>query len=189
MKPDLLRHKETLIQLAHSSIEHGVKYGKKREIDLAKYDDCLRINSATFVTLHLHNALRGCVGQLEASRPLVIDVAMNAYAAAFQDPRFAPLNAMELPLITLCISVLSEPECIEVSNEEALYQALRPGIDGLIIQKGLRRGTYLPSVWEQLPKPEDFVRYLKRKIGIAEKDNSKDIQYFRYKTVAIDEAE
>lgn len=181
------QHRTTLLQLARQSIEHSLTTGEKPTINLEDYaDDYLKHNAASFVTLHLNNQLRGCIGQLEATRPLVIDVAMNAYAAAFSDPRFPPVTEQELPLIHISISVLTKPQLMHVENEEALYSALRPGVDGLIIQKGNRRGTYLPSVWEQLPNPKEFVEYLKRKAGIGEDDNS-GMQYWNYQTEYIEE--
>ena len=135
---------------------------------------------ATFVTLTIEGALRGCIGRLEAFRPLAEDVAANACAAAFDDPRFMPLSAEELDQIEIHISVLSPPEEMVFSSEEDLLAQIRPGIDGLIFQEGGRRGTFLPSVWEELPEKELFLMHLKVKAGVSESYWSDSLQVFRY---------
>lgn len=183
---DLAPHKQTLFRTARQSIEHGLTYGRAPHIDLQNYPPLLCEKTATFVTLHLAGALRGCVGHLEAIQPLIADVNANAYAAAFQDIRFARLSADEYRRLHISISVLSQPEPLHVANEEMLRTVLRPGIDGLIMQKDNHRATFLPSVWEQLPDPEDFLRYLKRKAGISERSHE-GITYFRYQTIYLEE--
>ncbi len=187
MNQSVEEHHKTLIHIARSSITYGVRHGRAQEIDPTDFALPLRRKAATFVTLHHQNALRGCIGRLEAIRPLIVDVAMNAYAAAFQDPRFPPLGEEELPFITISISILSEPEPIHVSSEAELLKTLRPGIDGLIIEKGAQRGTFLPSVWEELPTPEEFVRHLKKKAGIHSNNGTTNITYSRYTTTHIQE--
>lgn len=122
--------------------------------------------AATFVTLTLHGQLRGCIGSLEARRPLYDDVTRNAHAAAFGDPRFPPLAADEFPGIDIEVSVLTAPQPLEFSSEADALRRLRPGIDGVILQCGSRRATLLPQVWEQLPEPREFMRHLKLKAGL-----------------------
>ncbi len=187
MNQPIEEHRKTLIHVARSSITYGVRHGQAQEIAPEDFALSLRRKAATFVTLHHQGALRGCIGRLEAIRPLVVDVAMNAYAAAFQDPRFSPLSKEELPLITISISILSEPEPIHVNSEAELLKTLRPGIDGLIIEKGSQRGTFLPSVWEELPTPEEFLHHLKKKAGIHAGDSTTNIRYSRYTTTHIQE--
>ena len=121
---------------------------------------------ATFVTLTQAGALRGCIGSLEASRPLALDVRENALAAAFRDPRFKPLTAAEFPAVAIEVSLLSALEPLPLEDERALREQLRPGVDGLVLDFGHHRGTFLPQVWEQLPDPADFLLNLKRKAGL-----------------------
>lgn len=123
---------------------------------------------ATFVTLIWRGELRGCIGSLNAHRPLGEDVAANAVAAALCDPRFAPLQPEEWPEVRLEVSLLSRPEFLEFTNEEDVLRQLRPGIDGVIFFDGCRRATFLPQVWAQLPEPWSFLAALKRKAGLAE---------------------
>jgi AmmeMemoRadiSam system protein A len=128
--------------------------------------DWLREPRACFVTLTGDRGLRGCVGRLESTRPLLEEVRENAVSAAFRDPRFPPLDASELPRIAIEVSVLSPLEEVPVASEEEAIAALRPGIDGAVLDADGRRGTFLPQVWEKLPEPADFVRQLKRKAGL-----------------------
>jgi AmmeMemoRadiSam system protein B/AmmeMemoRadiSam system protein A len=122
---------------------------------------------ASFVTLTERGELRGCIGSLEAVRPLLEDVADNAVAAATRDPRFPPLTARELDGIAIEVSVLSAPVPLAVSSLDDAYAALRPGVDGVIAQLGpWHRATFLPQVWEQLPEPEEFLSHLWRKAGV-----------------------
>jgi hypothetical protein len=115
---------------------------------------------ASFVTLHKHGSLRGCIGSLQAHRPLGKDVAANACAAAFQDPRFPSLTSDEFAEVDIEVSVLSRPEPIFPANEAELMAMLRPGVDGLILEYGVHRSTFLPQVWDQLPTPEQFLAHL-----------------------------
>lgn len=121
---------------------------------------------ATFVTLKRHGTLRGCIGSLEARRALRRDVEENALAAAFRDPRFPPLVACEWDGLALSVSVLSPSRRVAFEDEESLLAGLRPGRDGLILERDGRRGTFLPQVWSQLPDPVDFLRHLERKAGL-----------------------
>ena len=99
---------------------------------------------------YVQDELRGCMGTLEPEGPLVLSVADNARRAAFQDPRFAALTDRELPGLGIELSLLSEATSLQVNGEAELCRLLRPGRDGLIIQYGGQRATFLPSVWAQL---------------------------------------
>ncbi len=121
---------------------------------------------ATFVTLTQNGRLRGCIGSLEAHRPLATDVAENALAAAFRDPRFAPLGKDEFPRTRVEVSLLTPPEPFPVADEADALARLRPGIDGLILSYGRRRATFLPQVWESLPDARQFIAQLKLKAGL-----------------------
>lgn len=121
---------------------------------------------ASFVTLTRHGALRGCIGTLEAHRPLADDVRHNACAAAFGDPRFPPLSAREWPDVAVEISVLTPAEAFPVIDEADACRQLVPFRDGVILACDGRRATFLPQVWTQLPAPRDFLAQLKRKAGL-----------------------
>lgn len=121
---------------------------------------------ATFVTLFRCGLLRGCIGTLEARRPLGVDVRANAVAAAFADPRFPPLGADEFMDALVEVSLLSAPEAMTADGEQALLDQLRPGVDGVVLEYAGRRATFLPQVWDSLGEPVEFVAELKRKAGL-----------------------
>jgi AmmeMemoRadiSam system protein B/AmmeMemoRadiSam system protein A len=121
---------------------------------------------ASFVTLTRQGELRGCIGTLEAHRPLGLDVRENAVAAAFRDPRFMPLARAEFDGVRVEVSVLSPHEVLAVGTEKDALAVLRPGIDGVVFEYGHFRSTFLPQVWEQLPDPAEFLAHLKRKAGL-----------------------
>lgn len=171
-----------LLKLARDSIEHGLRTGKPLKIKISNYASELTVDRACFVTLERQGQLRGCIGMLEAVRPLVEDVAENAFAAAFRDPRFPPLSEDELADLDIHISILSPAELIDFSSEQDLLSKIRPGIDGLILQDGYHRGTFLPSVWEQLPDPRQFLRHLKQKAGLPTDYWSDSVKISRYTT-------
>jgi AmmeMemoRadiSam system protein A len=135
---------------------------------------------ATFVTLTQKDQLRGCIGSLEAYRPLAIDVAENALAAAFRDSRFAPLKAEEFARTRVEVSLLSPASPFEVADEADALIRLRPGVDGLILTYGRRRATFLPQVWESLPNPQQFMAQLKLKAGLPATFWDKEIVLSRY---------
>jgi hypothetical protein len=135
---------------------------------------------ATFVTLTQNGQLRGCIGTLEAHRPLAEDLEQNARAAAFGDPRFPPLGEEELDRTRVEVSILSRPEPMRFADEADALAQLRPGIDGVILEAGWHRATFLPQVWEQLPEPAEFMAHLKRKAGLAADYWSEDVRLSRY---------
>ena len=135
---------------------------------------------ATFVTLTKHGQLRGCIGSLEAWRPLRQDVQENALAAAFRDPRFEPLRADELALTRVEVSLLTPAEPMTFTCEADALAQLQPGIDGVIFSVGGRRSTFLPQVWEQLPAPVLFMAHLKQKAGLPADYWSPGVQLERY---------
>lgn len=126
----------------------------------------LREIGASFVTLMQQDQLRGCIGTLEAHRPLLLDVKANAIAAAFRDPRFKPLERHEFNSIRVEVSVLSAIESVAFRDEEDALAQLRPEIDGVIFEYGYHRSTFLPQVWEDLSDPRIFFGHLKRKAGL-----------------------
>ncbi len=156
-----------LLDTARVSIDHGLEHAVPVSVTPADFDAGVAKHGASFVTLYLDGGLRGCIGSLEAYRPLIEDVAGNAFAAAFDDPRFEPLQREDFVELVIHLSVLSAPEPLSFSDEDDLLRKLRPDIDGLIIEAHGKRATYLPSVWEMLPAPLDFLTELKQKAGLA----------------------
>lgn len=174
--------KQTLLQLAREAIRSPLEGEKNFNINLNRFPDRLKLERATFVTLNLDGRLRGCIGSLQAHRPLVVDVAHNAQAAAFKDPRFQSLTHQEYQKVDIHISILSEPKPLEVTSREELISKLEPGIDGLIIMENGRQATYLPSVWEQLSSPDQFVSELRRKAGLSPDGWSTETRVLTYRT-------
>ena len=172
--------RKKLHDIAFDSIKRGLSDGKALAIDLTKLDEALQHKRATFVTLQKNGELRGCIGMLEPIRPLAEDVAHNAFAAAFSDPRFPPLKEDELEQLNIHISILGTPEKMAFDSEEDLVTQIRPKIDGLIMEEGNRRGTFLPSVWESLHDPQKFLTHLKLKSGLPGNYWSDSIQIHRY---------
>ncbi|MCF6281240.1 MAG: AmmeMemoRadiSam system protein A [Candidatus Polarisedimenticolaceae bacterium] len=186
MQPEIdQKQQQLLLDLAHDAIEHGLAYGAVKQINLADYPTELQPFKATFVTLTINGQLRGCIGMLQACRPLLEDIVHNAFAAAFSDPRFPPLTADELPQLEIHISILNPAEPMQFTSEADLISQLRPGIDGLILDEGDYRGTFLPSVWQSLAKPEDFLRQLKLKAGLSADHWSSNLQVQRYTTTCF----
>lgn len=170
----------TLLAVARASIQHGLHQGQALEVLPEQYPETLRPLRATFVTLEIGGQLRGCIGALAAYQPLIQDVAAHAYAAAFEDPRFAEVRADEFPQLDIHISVLSPPEPLQFASEEELLAQLRPGQDGLILHFHHCRATFLPAVWEQLPDPYVFLTQLKQKAGLPLDFWSPELRAERY---------
>ena len=172
----------TLLDVARASIQHGLRHRQALAVNPGDYPETLRPLRATFVTLEIGGQLRGCIGALTAYQPLVQDVAAHAYAAAFEDPRFAELRPDELPKLEIFISVLSPPEPMQFSSEEDLLKQVRPGVDGLILEFHHYRATFLPAVWESLPDPYLFLAQLKHKAGLPLDFWSPELRVERYTT-------
>ena len=136
--------------------------------------------AASFVTLTQNGQLRGCIGSLEAYRPLASDVSENAVAAAFRDPRFPPLTPGELDRTRIEVSLLEAPEAMDFVDEADAIAQLHPGVDGLILTHNGRRSTFLPQVWETLPEPRLFMERLKLKAGLPADFWDKDVKLARY---------
>jgi AmmeMemoRadiSam system protein A len=159
-------------------------------LNTALTDSCFQRTCGVFVTLTVNGQLRGCIGNLTSNESLVSGVRRNAINAAFHDPRFASLSASELDQIEIEISILSEPQPLIYRDGDDLLNKLRPNIDGVIIRKEVASATFLPQVWEQLPRPQDFLTHLCMKAGLASDSwqNSKlevssyQVQYFEEHT-------
>jgi AmmeMemoRadiSam system protein A len=161
-------HAPALGAIARASIEKGLLEERALHVDVGVLPAALRERRATFVTLKTASdgSLRGCTGSVEPSRPLALDVAHAAFNSAFRDRRFPRVRSDEIAELDLFISVLSPLAPLPAASEAELQQALRPGVDGIAIAEGPRFAVFLPSVWEQLPAPRDFLRELRKKAGL-----------------------
>jgi hypothetical protein len=177
---------KTLLRVAREAISHGLVHADMPEIAADDYPAPLRRIACTFVTLHMGTALRGCIGSLRAHRPLVADVARHAHAAAFSDARFSPLQHTELDGVHIHVSILSPLDAVTFDSDDALLGLLRPHVDGLLIQAGEQRATFLPTVWASFPEGRDFLAALKNKAGLQ--PDVSDYQAWRYTTQDFAEA-
>ncbi len=143
---------------------------------------------ACFVTLTQHGQLRGCIGSLQAHRPLLDDVKHNAVNAALHDPRFAPLRAAELDITVVEISLLSPVQAMHFQNEADALAQLCPGVDGVIFECGSYRSTYLPQVWEHFSQPQQFLASLKNKAGLPGNFWAKEVKLSRYTVTKFSES-
>jgi AmmeMemoRadiSam system protein A len=159
---------QVLVRLARKTITEKLT-GKDPDFDElvpALQDEGLRANCGTFVTLKISGQLRGCIGNLSSTQSVIDGIKHNAINAAFHDPRFSPLSKSELARTVIEISILSEPQPLEYQDGRDLTEKLRVNVDGVIIRKGHSSATFLPQVWEQLPRPEDFLGHLCMKAGL-----------------------
>jgi len=167
-----------LLALAREAITAGGRDDPR--IDLAALPPALQQERAVFVTLTLNGSLRGCIGSLVATAPLALATADAARSAAYRDPRFPPVQSEELTAIRIEIAVLSELAPIAVDSRRALLADLRPGVDGLLLEDGPCRSTFLPKVWGQLPEPREFVAQLLSKAGLPPDHWSDTLRAHRY---------
>lgn len=182
-------HGRTLLRIARASIAGALGAGSAGSP--GANEAWLRESRATFVTLMQGEDLRGCVGALEARRPLAEDVAANARAAAFEDSRFEPLTLEEFARTRIEVSLLSTPKTLAFDDHADLLRKLRPGVDGVILEhlEEDRRGTFLPQVWEDVADPEQFIAHLKRKAGIAPDTDVRHCRVKRYRVLKWREAD
>jgi AmmeMemoRadiSam system protein A len=148
-----------LVAIAREAIAEQLGQG----VVLARDAPWLAQPAASFVTLHLDALLRGCVGSIDARRPLAQDVAANARAAAFRDSRFEPLTIAEFDEVAIEVSVLSPRTALAAASEAEAAGRLRPGVDGVYLEYADHAATFLPQVWESLPDPVDFLAALRQK--------------------------
>ena len=160
-----------LLKLARQSISKklGLQIDKVEDRTLSQglEDAAFNIRTGTFVTLHIGGQLRGCIGSLTGAETVREGVKNNAVSAAFHDSRFRPLTADEYEKIDIEISILSKPQPLAYGDSHDLLAKLRPQVDGVTIRMGHRGATFLPQVWEQLPRPEDFLTRLCMKAGLS----------------------
>ena len=183
-----LRNEErgpVLLAIARASIASA--FGQSDRADRSA--PWLRAKGACFVTLTLDRKLRGCVGSIEARRPLLDEVTAVARAAAFDDPRFPPLSVNELESTRIEVSQLSTLEPLPVRSEGEVLGQMRPHVDGFVLEWGQHRGTFLPQVWADLPDTRDFLSQLKLKAGLPHDFWSDEIRLYRYQVAKWREPE
>lgn len=181
-------HGARLLALAARGLDHGVRTGAAPPSpDLNDQPEALRAPGAAFVTLSRAEtgALRGCIGSVEAYRPLAEDVLAHGFDAGFRDPRFPAVEAVELPGLQVSVAVLTPPVMMPFTDRADLLGRMRPGVDGLIVVEGRRRGLFLPQVWDQLPDPETFLAHLLRKAGLPPDHWSDRIRVFHFESRAV----
>lgn len=184
-----LEQGKLLLQSARSAIAATLQSAKGHPSPSAERADGLQQPGASFVTLTQQGQLRGCIGSLEARRPLLDDVKANAVAAALHDPRFDPLSLSELGTTDVEVSVLSPMQPLHFDSEEHALAQLHPGVDGVVFEYGRYRSTFLPQVWEQLPGPRQFMAHLKQKAGLAPDFWSPGVRLQRYTVRKFKESE
>lgn len=182
--------RRTLLRVARDVIRQSAEGTLRGEpaVNMNPLPPAFAAIRASFVTIETQGRLRGCIGSLEAHRPLVQDVARNAWRSAFHDPRFPAVTAAEVGGLSIKLSVLSTPEAMRFDSEADVVGQLRPGVDGLILSDEGHRGTFLPQVWEQLGTPREFFTRLKAKAGLALDHWSPNVRIWRYTTETFGEA-
>jgi len=146
-------------------------------------------HGACFVTLTQNGELRGCIGSLQAHRPLLADVKSNAVSAALRDSRFTPLTVEELDITTVEVSLLSATQEMDVRDEADALAQMRPNVDGIIFEYGRYRSTFLPQVWESLAQPRQFLAMLRRKAGLPEDFWAEGVKLSRYSVTKWSESD
>lgn len=176
------QQKQTLLTVARQALEHP-----GQAFPGAVSDELLLEPGASFVTLTQEGQLRGCIGSLMATRALAEDVWHNAQSAAWRDPRFDPLLESDVGRTRIEVSVLTAPETLHFNNTDDLIRQVRPHIDGIVLEQGRHRATFLPQVWEQLPRPAEFFSHLLRKAGLSESTPLTDVSVQRYEVIKMEE--
>jgi AmmeMemoRadiSam system protein A len=166
--------KTTLLKIARTTIESRIK-GKDAP-EFTPDSETLKENRGAFVSLHRKGNLRGCIGHIQATKPLYKTIQEMAISAAFQDPRFEPMSEKELEDLDIEISVLTPMKPVTDINE------IEVGKHGLMIVKDYYSGLLLPQVateygWDR----ETFLEHTCMKAGLpvnAWKDSDTKIYAF-----------
>lgn len=160
-----------LVKLARRSVEEYLRRGVKVKPP-EDTSETLWEKRGVFVTLnsvkHGVKKLRGCIGFPYPTHPLVEATIESAIEAAVGDPRFPPVRLKEMDEIAVEVSVLTKPELVEVADLRDLPGSIRIGVDGLIVERGFRRGLLLPQVpvewgWDE----EEFLSHACLKAGLS----------------------
>ncbi|MEI6559416.1 MAG: AmmeMemoRadiSam system protein B [Rhodospirillaceae bacterium] len=181
------RHREHLLAAARRGLVHAAARGQALSVIPEDYPLPLRAFRATFVTLTQAGQLRGCIGTILPTAPLVTDVVQNTFRAAMQDRRFGALSPRDVERTAIAISILSHPRPMAIRGTADLLTRLRPHHDGLILVDGPRQSLFLPKVWEMLPDPALFVAQLKQKAGLAADHDAPSLQAYRFTTESFPE--
>ncbi len=182
------KDREFLINLARMTIQSKNKEGIILDSEAQSINSSLKEKRGAFVTLNKNGNLRGCIGYILPMLPLYQTVIENSYNAAFKDPRFAPVTMEELKDIKIEISILTLPKKVQYNGGDDLLAKLNPNKDGVIIKKGFYSATFLPQVWEQLPKREDFLSHLCAKAGLEPNQWQKgDLDVEVYNAIILEE--
>jgi AmmeMemoRadiSam system protein A len=180
--------RSTLLRLAREAVTLAAHHRPLPPVEVEPPSASLQAPAAAFVTLTRHGGLRGCIGGLEARQALAGDVWEHAYAAACEDPRFEPVRPEELDSLHIEVSRLSPPSPLDVPPEQRI-RALRPGVDGVILRRGLLRATFLPQVWEKAPDPLEFLEMLCDKAGLPRSAwRQPEVEMLVYQVESFEEA-
>ncbi len=185
MENILQANQESLLRVAAQSIVTGFERGRPLRLRETRYPEELRQKGATFVNIYYDGVLRGSAGSGEPTRSILKDIAENAYAAAFSDFRFIPLNEEEIKKAEITISVLTRPMPIRFENEKELLAKIKPKQDGLILRERSNKALFLPQVWETFSSPEEFLGYLKQKAGLPMDYWSPTVKVYRFDVIDI----
>ena len=172
--------RDQALDVAVRAVVEPLTSGRRWLPDLDVRGPALAQDGACFVTLRRSGDLLGCIGSLTPRQPLGIDVAHNAAAAGFDDPRLPVLTRRDLPLMQVHVSVLGPLTRLPVRGWAELRDQLRPGVDGLLVEDPRHRATFLPAVWQSLPAPEAFLDALWRKAGLSPRGWPSELQVSRY---------
>ena len=179
---------EILLKLARKTIVQVTHGRPVPTVVLSNYSSSLQADGASFVTLIKHGQLRGCIGALEATMPLVMDVCEHAEAAALHDYRFSPVSYHELNDLLIEVSILTAPVPLDYTSPNDLLDALIPGVDGVILKNGYQRATFLPQVWDKIPEKSQFLSQLCLKMGAsADLWRKKPLTVLRYQVEEFSE--
>lgn len=186
-------HRAALLTVATGTVRTALVDGRRvlPDVDGAgdlAGDPALTQAAATFVTLERGEALLGCIGTLEATEPLVTNVARNAWNAAFADPRLPAVTLDDYEVMTVKVSVLSPLTPVKARSWRDVQRHVRPGLDGLLVEAPGHRATLLPSVWEKLPTREQFLDVLWHKAGLRPRDWLPGTKVRRYTTEELTDA-
>jgi AmmeMemoRadiSam system protein A len=174
-------HRRELLDTAASTIGRALATGE-RILPEPHDDPALAQPAATFVTLEREDVLLGCVGTLDATEPLGVNVARNSWNAAFADPRLPSVTTADFAVMSIKVSVLSPLTPMRARSWRDVHRAVRPGVDGLLVEAGRFRATLLPSVWEKLDDPAQFLDVLWHKAGLRPRDWPPGTRVLRYTT-------
>jgi AmmeMemoRadiSam system protein A len=177
-----------LLEVARRTIENSLFEERRAEPSASIQSERYEERRGTFVTLTIGGNLRGCIGHIVPQEALIEGIRVNAINAAFRDPRFRPLSREEFDRIKIEVSILTEPTPLSYNDADDLLRELRPHVDGVIIKKGSRQATFLPQVWEQLHRKEDFLTHLCLKAGLpGDAWRKGDLAVFIYQVQAFEE--